>query len=152
MGLDQGAADVAGFQEIGRIMTDIFARGYRDGIRDSEALVAAAEADLRATEQLATDERERRLAAEAERDEARLLYDAALRDHVTLIHQCEAAEAEVKRLTDKKYTDTIPGLQERVGFLVAELESCRSEVARLTALLGRLLDPTSGQPGPPEDR
>jgi len=124
MGLDQGAADVAGFQEIGRIMTDIFARGYRDGIRDSEALVAAAEADLRATEQLATDERERRL----------------------------AAEAEVKRLTDKKYTDTIPGLQERVGFLVAELESCRSEVARLTALLGRLLDPTSGQPGPPEDR
>ena len=30
----------------------------------------------------------------AEREEARRLYDAALRDHVTLIHQCEAAEAE----------------------------------------------------------
>jgi len=34
----------------------------------------------------------------AERDEARRLYDAALRDHVTLIHQCEAAEAERDRL------------------------------------------------------
>jgi len=34
----------------------------------------------------------------AERDEARRLYDAALRDHVTLIHQCEAAEAERENL------------------------------------------------------
>jgi len=54
------------------------------------------------------------------------------KEYAALLVRAEAAEVEVKRLTDKTYTDTIPGLRERVGFLLAELEACRAEVERLT--------------------
>jgi hypothetical protein len=59
----------------------------------AEARVEALEAGLGVTDEI-TD------GLVAERNEARRLYDVAMRDHVTLIHQCEAAEAERDRLRE----------------------------------------------------
>ena len=66
----------------------------------------------------------------AERDEARRLYDAALRDHVTLIHQCEAAEAEVARLAGQ-----IERQDDEFGAVIESERSALAEVARLREAL-----------------
>ena len=76
--------------------------------------------------------------AESERDEALVALHETQGKWIT-------AEAEVKRFTDRHYTEIVEGLRERVAFLLAELQhervdakAAEVELARLREALGEI--------------